>query len=184
MGGAALAMAEVLQPGTFAALLLIEPVILPPPYRAHQHPLADLALKRRRSFPTREEAAANFSAKPPFASWHPEALSGYLEEGLHPRGEELVLACSPEDEAAIYRAASAHGVWDRLPEIEPPSLVLASDDRSDQPPGGLARPIASRMPRAGFEVVTGVSHFLPMERPDLVAKRVERLAAVAAGLED
>jgi pimeloyl-ACP methyl ester carboxylesterase len=183
MGGAALAMAEALRPGTFAALLLIEPVIPPPPYRARQHPLADLALKRRRSFPSREEAAENFSRKPPFAAWHREALAGYLEEGLHSQGEEMVLACAPEDEAAIYRAASAHGVWDRLGEIEPPTLILASDDRSDQQPGGFARQIAARMPRAGFEVVAGASHFLPMERPDLVAKRVERLAAVAGGSE-
>ena len=107
----ALAMAETLRPGTFAALLLIEPVIPPPPYRVRQHPLADLALKRRRSFRSQEEAAENFSRKSPFAAWHPEALAGYLEEGLHKRGEEVVLACTPEDEAAIYRTASAHGVW-------------------------------------------------------------------------
>ncbi|MDP3983540.1 MAG: alpha/beta hydrolase, partial [Acidimicrobiia bacterium] len=179
MGGAALAIAEVEQPGTFAALILIEPVILPPPFEPADHPLTSIVLKRRRTFESRKEAAKNFAGKAPFNRWHPAALSGYVEGGLKEHEGRFVLACDPKDEAAIYRAASAHGIWDRLSEIEIPVLVMASDAGGESQLSGYARTIAERLPRGGFEHVAGTSHFLPMEQPELVARRIERLAVVA-----
>jgi pimeloyl-ACP methyl ester carboxylesterase len=176
MGGTALVMAELLFPGTFASLVLIEPVILPPPFAPQDHSLSEMALKRRRGFASLDEARSNYTSKPPFATWHPDAIEGYLEGGFRAEAAGVTLACVPEDEAAIYRMASAHGVWDRLPEVSVPVLVIASDDPSPNQPGRHARSVASRLPRAGFELVEHSTHFLPMERPALVAQRISRIA--------
>lgn len=176
MGGAALVMAEIMSPGTFAGLVLIEPVIFPPPYEPVEHPFVERAGRRRRSFRSRQAAWANFRDKRPFSTWHPQALAGYLDGGFRVEGDELLLACAPEDEAEFYRAATAHGVWDRLGEVRTPVLILASDERDEDSAGRFARDIASRLPRGGFEEVEGSTHYLPMEKPALVARRVERMA--------
>lgn len=176
MGGAALVMAELLAPGTFGALLLIEPILLPPPYVRTEGGLAVAAEKRRRDFESREAARQNFVSKLPFSQWDPDALAGYLECGFIDSPSGVTLACRPEDEAEIYRAATVHGTWDRLGEVTLPVLVLAGE-ASDTHTSERVRRLCDRFPSAGFEIVEGTGHFLPMEMPDLVARRAERMAA-------
>ncbi|MEX0667594.1 MAG: alpha/beta hydrolase, partial [Acidimicrobiia bacterium] len=65
MGGAALLLAEIKEPGTFAALLLIEPIVIPPPFGIYEGPQILLAKKRRNHFESRAEARANFVDKLP-----------------------------------------------------------------------------------------------------------------------
>ena len=179
MGGAALVMAELLAPGSFDYLVLIEPILLPPPFAPRDTEVARAAERRRATFPSLIEARRHLRSKPPFMSWDEVAFEGYLREGFRPTGDgaEVTLSCPPEAEAEIYRAAFAHGVWSRLGEVTVPTLVIAGalSDTHDQT---FIRELASRFPSAGFEIVTGVGHFLPMERPDLVADRVRRLRAL------
>ena len=180
MGGAALVMAELLAPGTFAGLILIEPMLFPPPYQRFDNPLSQTVLRRRRLFESRQAARDNFASKHPFASWDAAALDGYIECGLTRTEEGVVLACVPKDESDIYRGATAHGAWERAGEVKTPSLILAganSDTHDEQ----RVRAIAGRLGQAGFEIIPGASHFLPMELPDVVAKRVERMAFVMVG---
>lgn len=175
MGGAALLMAELLHPGRFDALVLIEPIIFPPPYERREGGLAGAAQKRKPFFDSREAARENFASKPPFNAWHPAALDGYIECGLTDTEKGATLSCLPEDEAEIYRTATLHGVWDRLGEIVPPTLIMAgeiSETHSHQ----FVESIAARMRRAGFEMVPNTGHFLPMEKPELLARRVETIA--------
>jgi pimeloyl-ACP methyl ester carboxylesterase len=173
-------MAELLRPGTFDSLVLIEPIILPPPFVAGDNPSAAAARKRRASFGSRAEARARLGQKPPFETWNELAFAGYIRDGLRStgRGEEVALACDPKDEEEIYRTATAHGAWERLGEVAVPVLVMAGG-RSDTHDEALIRAIANRFPSAGIEVVAGAGHFLPMERPELVAERIRRLQVVA-----
>jgi pimeloyl-ACP methyl ester carboxylesterase len=178
MGGAALVMAELLAPGTFAALLLIEPILLPPPYVRTEAALALAVEKRRRDFESRQAAWENYATKPPFSTWDPDALSGYVDCGFIDTADGVTLACPPEDEAEIYRSATLHGAWDRLGEVNAPVLVIAGT-ASETHTTERVRALCDRFPSAGMEIVEGAGHFLPMEMPDLVVRRAERMAAVA-----
>ncbi len=177
MGSAAMVMAQLLDPGRFRFLVLVEPIILPGPYGPLEHPVIEVAAKRRRRFESREAAREAFAAKEPFSRWHPGALDGYVECGLVGEGP-VELACPPELEAEIFRASTNHDTWDRLGEIEVPVLVLAGDEGYPLPPE-LFRNQAARFPRAGVEIVPGVGHFFPMEKPDLVAERIRRVVAAS-----
>ena len=175
MGGACLVMAELLSPGRFDALVLIEPIIFPPPYQRMDQELARQAEKRKRQFESRQAARENFVSKPPFNKWQKAAVDGYIECGLVDTDDGCKLACLPEDEAEIYRGSTQHGVWDRIGEIQPPTLIMAGE-HSETHPAQFLESLASRFRRAGFELVMGTGHFLPMEKPDLVTRRIQAIA--------
>jgi pimeloyl-ACP methyl ester carboxylesterase len=173
MGAAALVMAQLTDPGRFRFLLLIEPIIFPGPYRREEHPLGIVAAKRKDRFLTRQAARENFITRPAFAGWQPEAIDGYVSCGLTGDGP-VRLACEPGVEAEVYRGSREHSTWARLGEVTTPALILCGE-ASDTVGADLARDQAARLGSAGVEIVPGAGHFLPMERPELVADRVRRL---------
>lgn len=176
MGGAVMLMAEIRSPGTFAALLLIEPIVYPPPFGEYEGPQTLLAKKRRNQFTSRDEARANFVEKLPFSAWHPAALDGYVDCGLieTPAGTEL--ACRPQDEVAIYKAATRHGVWDLLGRVDSPVTILAGAS-SETHNLDFVRHLASQIPDCDYEIVPGTGHFLPMEMPEVVVEQIGRIEA-------
>jgi pimeloyl-ACP methyl ester carboxylesterase len=173
MGGAALLLAESARPGTFRGLVCFEPIVFPmegPPGGGGD--LAAGARRRRSTFASRDEAFANFSAKPPLSAFVPEALRAYVDHGLADRPEgDVALKCRPEVEAATYEGAPAHPGWDRLPEVRCPVTVMTGET-TDAVGDGLARLQAGRLPEGRVEGVPGVGHFGPMEDPPLVARVV------------
>ena len=180
MGGAALLMAELKAPGTFAALVLIEPIVFPPPFQRYDGPLASLALKRKNRFESLTAAVSNFADKLPFSVWNRMAFDAYIECGLIETPEGVELACSPLDEAEIYRASTEHGVWDRLGEVNPPVTILAGA-YSDTHTVDLVRQLASQVPNCDYEIVPGTGHFLPMEMPEVVVEQIGRIEARLTG---
>jgi pimeloyl-ACP methyl ester carboxylesterase len=177
MGAAALAMAQAADPSRFRALILIEPVIFPGPYgREGRESMAETAQRRKPTFESREAAAEHFRGRGAFAGWVEAAFDGYIACGLI-GDDEVRLACRPEVEADIYRAWRDHDTWDKLGSIDIPVLVMAGG-RSHTVTPDFARKQAAQFPRAGVEIVPGTGHFLPMERPDIVADRVRRLVEV------
>jgi len=174
-GAASLLMAELTRPGTFAALVLVEPIVFPPPYvRYEALPLALAAERRRRSFPSQEAARAGFVGRGPFAGWQDEALDAYVAHGFRSVDGEWVLKCLPEVEAECYRAATLHGAWDRLGEVSCPAVVVAGAD-SDSHPADFAAEQAARLGNGRVEIVAGATHFVPMEQPGVIAALVEGL---------
>lgn len=172
MGGASLVMAELLNPGTFAAVVLIEPIIFGGPYRRDpDHPLVALALRRRDRFESRAAVLDSYASKPPFATWHPDALAGYVDGGFVEDGDSVRLRCAPRAEAEVFTAASAHAAWERLGEVTTPARILYGAD-TDTYSAGHGEALAARMVRAEAAAVPGTGHFLPMERPDVVADAV------------
>jgi pimeloyl-ACP methyl ester carboxylesterase len=177
-GGAALVLAELLAPGTWDHLILIEPIIFPGPFeRAETHPLVTGALRRRTTFASRRETRNAYSGRGPFAGWTAAALDLYVEYGFRdgPDGERR-LACSPETEAEYYRMATAHGAWERLGEVGCPVTMLAGEHSDSHPPDFAGR-LASRFPSAELITVPGAGHFIPMERPEVVGRSVTAIAS-------
>jgi pimeloyl-ACP methyl ester carboxylesterase len=169
-GGAAVAMAEISRPGTFSALVLVEPIILPPPFeRGEENALTLQALRRRRDFESVESAYESFRGRGPFAQWTDQALRLYVEHGtVEAPGGGRTLACPPEVEAEFYRAATAHGSWDRLEEIECPVIVVVGE-HSDSHTPKFAEKLTARFSNAELRTIKGATHFVPMEDPDAVA---------------
>ncbi|HUG75609.1 MAG TPA: alpha/beta hydrolase [Acidimicrobiia bacterium] len=172
-GAAALAMAEVLRPGAFDHLVLIEPITFPGPYGpGDDHPLARGARKRQATFTSLDEAEQRFRGRGPFSRWTDEALSAYLRFGTVPTADGgRRLACQPDTEAEFYRAATTHAAWERLPEIAcPVTLVIGQD--SDSHPLDFVEQLAARFQNCQTTVVAGATHFVPMEKPTEVARLI------------
>ncbi len=182
-GGAAVLLAEQSGPGTFGSLFCFEPVMFPGTPDGGpvgDNPMSDAARRRRETFPSAAVAFANFSSKPPFATLDPEALEGYLEGGFEmvPEdeggdGETIRLRCRREDEAATYAWSLAHHAFDHLAEVTCP-VTLGCGEHTDTFGPDVLGLEAARLPSARVEVLPGVGHFGPLERPALVAQSVDR----------
>ena len=176
MGGAALVMAELAHPGLFAALLLIEPIIIPGPrVRWEDGPLAVAARKRKASLESRDAALDNYRGRGGFATWTQEALEAYVEGGFrsHPDGT-LTLKCRPDREAEVFSASLMHGAFDRLGELGCPVRIIAGEV-TDTHPHAVLEQYESVISDVSTAILPGTTHFIPMERPDLVADEVALL---------
>ncbi len=172
-GGAVLALAEILAPGTFRSLVLVEPTIPAPPFkRVEDHPLATSALKRTRQLPSRQAVIEKYRGRGPFVGWDERAFQGYVEGGWQPDptgGDGAVqLACRPQDEAEFYRSAYVHRGFSRLGEIVAPVEIIAGEESDTFPPRFLSL-MAGRMRLATVTWVPGANHFVPMQQPEVVA---------------
>lgn len=181
-GGTTVLLAEQARPGTFAAVYCYEPVIIAadrPVGREESDRLAAAARRRRDSFASTDEALRHYAARPPLAALAPEARRAYVEHGFAPDGVGGVrLKCRPEVEASVYETAGAHDAWARLPEVACPVLVASGGESRGFVPEQAAVH-AARLPRGATEVLEGLGHFGPLERPDLVAASVRRFLAGA-----
>ncbi len=179
-GGTALTLAEILAPGTFRSLVLIEPIIPPPPFKRNDaEPMAAAALKRTRTFGSRAEAAERFHGRGAFVGWDERAFAGYLAGGLVPDPEgdadAVMLACHPEAEAEFFQTLSQHRAWSHLGEVVPPVEVIAGEESESHPPRRLGL-MTSRMQLVTVTWVPKTNHFVAQQRPDVIA------AAVAAAV--
>lgn len=174
-GGTALLLAEEDRPGTFAALYCYEPVVVPvdPPLGRDSHSwLAAAARKRRDEFGSRREAYDNYASKPPLSHLSPAALAEYVDHGFEEADGRIRLKCRPEHEALVAELASDHDCFSRLHRIACP-VMLARGGRSEGV-GHAHEAVAGRLPDARMEVLSGLSHFGPMQDPEAVAASIER----------
>ena len=186
-GGTVALLAEQARPGTFRAIYCFEPVIIPadPPLgRDEANWLAAAARRRRATFASRDEALRHYASKPPLDTLTPEARRAYVDHGFadvaEADGGGVRLKCRPEVEAVVYEMATAHDAYARLPEVTCPVMV-ATGSRSEGFLTEQAGRHATRLPRGAGEVLDGVGHFGPLERPEVVAGAVRRFFAAAGG---
>ena len=175
-------MAEAARPGTFRALYVWEPVVMPfdGTPAPQDNPLTEGALRRREVFPSRQDAYANFSSKPPFSALDPDALRAYVDHGFADTDDGNVrLKCRPVDEAQMYRMGSAHHAFSRFPEVHCP-VVVACGETSNAFGPALIELQAARLPHARTEVLAGLGHFGPLEDPAAVAASIGKAFAEAA----
>jgi pimeloyl-ACP methyl ester carboxylesterase len=151
-------------------LVLFDPVLAPrAAYGAAADwdtPIAKGALRRKDDFASADEAFAAYRGRGAFQTWPDAVLRDYLADGLTAaEGGRLRLACSPRWEAANF---AAYCVADPYPAVDNPGVPVnifraeVHSKCSSEPSRGDA---AVRM-----EIVPGTTHFLPMERPDVVER--------------
>ena len=188
-GGASLLLAEEARHGTFRALYLFEPVVvpdLPVPFALEDNPLSTGARRRRSEFPSAEDAYVNFAAKPSFGVLDPEVLRRYVEDGFEVvpgadggDGRAVRLRCRREDEAEVYVHGFNNGAFGRLGEVRCPT-VFAHGEVTDSFGADAMAADAAEVPGATVASFPGLGHFGPLERPGVVAEAV----AEALGTRD
>lgn len=179
MGGAGLVMAALREPQLFSALVLFEPIIFPPESRARAreaNPLAEITRRRRRTFSDFDAARANFAAKPPLNSLHPEALDAYVRHGFLQRDDGVHLKCDPEFEAQTYEMGAMHDTWQRLGDMKVPTHVLAGA-HAEMSPAAIAPRVAELLGNAKFVEWRDLGHFGPLEDPARFAAFIADVAA-------
>lgn len=182
MGATVSLLAAAETPDRVRGLVLFEPVIpASTAFAAGQTgeaPASGLvqgALKRRTVFPDRAAALAAYVGRGPFRSWSEAMLTDYVADGFEDLdGGTVRLTCTPEWEVSNY-LSQAHDCWRALAMAPGPIRVFRASDHPACSAELAATSIASG--RLSVETVPETSHFLPMERPDLVQRSLA--AAVA-----
>lgn len=184
-GGHAVVAAAARRPDAFASLLLIDPVIFSREMYGTPRDADHFAAKRRNQWASPEEMLERFRSRPPFDRWDPQVLRDYCEHGLLPApdGAGFVLACPPEVEASIYAMALEGGdIWEAVGAVTVPVRVLRAQPR--QGPGDFdmsrsptAPDLARRFARGEDVFLPELTHFIPMQDPDLVARHLRELGA-------
>ncbi len=184
LGGYATALAAALAPEVFAALLLIDPVILPLHHYIGRLPGVHGAARRRNHWISPAAFYQRLHTRSPFNQWHPLALHAYCNHGLRrlPGGQGYELACPPAVEAEIYHTASEHAIYEAIAAVHIPVTVVRGHPYLEDPLANLsASPttpdLATAFPNGRDLHLTGHGHFIPMEDPDLVARLID--AAIA-----
>ncbi|HEV2532717.1 alpha/beta hydrolase [Phenylobacterium sp.] len=182
MGGTSSLLAAAVEPARVKRLALFDPVIKPREAMADgvpitESPLIQGALRRRAVFPSKPAAVEAYTGRGAFRSWTPAMVADYVEAGFRetPDGE-VTLTCTPAWEASNFRTHN-YDPWAAFAASRCPiDIRLAAEGSTCGIAGHEAELVADG--RITIETVPGTSHFLPMERPDVVAQALR--AAVAA----
>lgn len=187
MGGVCTVRAASQRAERFAALLLVDPVFLPPDIYGGDAAIGDPAdhfvSKRRSHWPDAATMVARFVERFPYSGWDPAVLDAYCTHGLLPRadGDGFDLACPPLLEASAYMGSLAFDPGPAAATIACPVTVLRA--RGGERRGQLDFSISPTWPGiAGIfldgrdEQWSDCTHFIPMEAPTRLARRIAEIA--------
>lgn len=189
MGGYVAARLATVAPDHVEGLLLVDPVVMAPDYyggasgsldgEPGEHPVA----RRRNRWDSPDQMIAHFSDREPYAHWHPDVLADYCRYGLVPAGEGglLELACPPMLEASAYMGSCRSNPYDWLGQIACPTTILRA--RKSDRKGPMDFSVSPTDPDLAFAIPGArdlhwpdMSHFIPMETPDRLARLIETVA--------
>ena len=182
-GGYAVTMAAGVEPGIFARLLLVDPVIMQPENYGRIMAGEHFAAKRRNEWASPAEMEQRFAGREPFSKWNPAVLHDYVEYGLlpNPSGEGFVLACPPRVEAAVYAASGGESIYDAIEAVNIPVRILrarqrtADDIVTDMGGSPTWNGLHTKFANAEDVFLPQYSHFMPMEDPSFIAAQVREL---------
>lgn len=182
LGGAALVMAQIARPGSFAHLFLYEPALAADgaPQRAAllgQDAMVKMAAARRAEYPSVCDAMFSYARKAPMSTFQAAALAAYVEHGFVTAGGGVRLKCHPSTEAQVYARSYDHDTTAHLDRLSCP-VTVAVGALSTPMHQSATRALAERT-RAGVYELDGVDHFGPMQQPRTLAMLIDR--AVQSG---
>jgi pimeloyl-ACP methyl ester carboxylesterase len=178
LGAVASLMAAAQSPERVRALVLVEPVLIPPLRQGEEAGAGELARRaerRRNLFTSFEAAFQAYRGRGIFATWPDKVVVDYLRGGLVEADDgSLRLACAPEWEAAIFRGAP-NDTASLVASVTTPITVIVGTIDSAAAEQQLS---VIRSLRADARIVTvdGANHFLPMARPEIVREELLRLS--------
>jgi pimeloyl-ACP methyl ester carboxylesterase len=170
--------AALRQPGRFAAIVLIEPVLFPPRRillwnlvrrigLENRHPLIRAAQKRRQAFDDLDRVFRAYRQRTTFRYMDDEALRDYIASIACPAGGAGYLLCySVAWETRIYATGMWHDfdIWRGLPSLGVPALILrgAGTDTFWKSTG---RRVQRANPAIQVRTIDKATHLVPLERP-------------------
>jgi pimeloyl-ACP methyl ester carboxylesterase len=168
-------------------LMLFDPPNVPPashpryaPMEAFENRLVEWALGRRRRFAAVAELADEYLQSRATRGWvaGAHALMARAVLRRSPDGDDFVLTCAPENEAAIYAEAMTLNLWPRAGELGGPVKLIGAD------PGMKGAPATALTNQAlgvengyDYEAVPGTGHLLQIEKPAECARIVVEFLA-------
>jgi pimeloyl-ACP methyl ester carboxylesterase len=171
MGGTSSLLAAALEPERVRSLALFDPVVMPVEAQALgatlESPLVGGALKRRATFPSKQAAFEAYLGRGGFKTWSEAQLADYIEAGFRemPDGE-VTLTCAPEWEASNFRTHN-YDAWAAFRASRCPVRVLRAAEASTFRIEGREAELGDDG-RIQVQTIPRTTHFLPMERPELV----------------
>lgn len=174
MGGTTSLLAAAAEPARVRHLALFDPVIMPKEALAAaeaiaESPLVQGALRRRVSFPSHQAAFEAYVGRGAFRSWTEAQIADYVAAGFRETADgQVTLTCTPDWEASNFRTHN-YDPWAAFAQSRCPiDIRRAAEGSTCRVEGREAELTADG--RISVETVAGTTHFLPMERPDLVAQ--------------
>lgn len=177
MGGTVALLVAAKRPDLVRKLVLFDPVVLPRrvtwmsqiPLVSERlfarSPMVIGALKRRADFPDRAAAFAAYKGRGAFKTWPDKILADYISAGFRDTPTGVTLSCTPAWEASNF-GSQGHNPWAAAARLQCQTTLLRAER------GSTCRIDDGRgFGRTGLidqAVISDTSHFLPMERPDLV----------------
>ncbi|MBN1139093.1 MAG: alpha/beta hydrolase [Anaerolineae bacterium] len=186
LGGVLTLWAAIRRPDLFRAVVLIDPVILPPSRLCalrlmrlvglHRRlPVVQAALHRRRTWPSRQACIEHLASKPFFAGWPAGSLDAYVNSGTRQQPDgQVELIYPPKWEAHIF-ATVPTDIWRYVPQLRTPVLVIRGERSPTFPAESMAR-LAHLLPLAQTLTIPGSGHMVPLERPAETAKAIRHFA--------
>ncbi len=190
LGAISTVLAGAVRPYVAKALVLAEPVMAPDQTawkaklvrllgRSETMPLVALALKRRAQFRSREDALRGFKGRGAFKTWPEHMIADYVETGLVPDGDGFRLACAPEWEAASYADYPLH--LGRLGRRIPVPITVLRGAIDSSTSESVLNQFARKHGHTRIVQLDGATHFLPMERPEILREEICRAAGLPPG---
>jgi pimeloyl-ACP methyl ester carboxylesterase len=190
MGSTVALYAAEARPALVRSVVMFDPVIMDKrtqfigslPWVGPDHwaksPLAQGALRRRSVFDDRAAVLAAYTGRGAFKTWPAESLADYVEGGFVDRSDGKVeLACAPAWEASNF-SAMANRPWPILAKVQRPVRIFQAEHGSTCRVGPHEDFVkTNRRGVLNISTVPGTTHFLPLERPDLVRQALAEAAA-------
>jgi pimeloyl-ACP methyl ester carboxylesterase len=174
-GGAAGLYLAGTRPGLLSRLALIEPIVMPggfQPDETRRNDMADAARRRRQTFPSRDEMIDQYRSRAAFQRWTPVSLRLYADQGTFETEDGAIqLKCPGEIEGAVFANSASLNIWDILPQIDVPTLVIAGE-LTEGFLDMVAQGVAQRIPNGRYLKLPEAGHLAPMERPETVAAEI------------
>jgi pimeloyl-ACP methyl ester carboxylesterase len=171
MGGTSSLLAAAAEPARVRALALFDPVVVPVEVQASgatvDSPLLVGALRRRATFPSRQAAFEAYLGRGGFKTWSEAQLVDYVQAGFRETATgEVTLTCTPEWEASNFRTHN-YDAWTAFRESRCLIRILRAAEGSTFRLEGRENDLGDDG-RIQAQTIPGTTHFLPMERPELV----------------
>ncbi|MGH8529506.1 MAG: alpha/beta fold hydrolase [Nevskiales bacterium] len=184
-GGYVHALMAAREPQRFKALVLLDPIFLPPLLlfgmcfiTSRFNPLVKRSLKRRAEWPSRAAAWQGLHQRGIFKGWPDEALECYVAHALREHADgRMELRCPPWLESALF-ARPPWNTWRAIRQLQCPVLILHGAQSYPFMAPSIQRAVCAN-PHIRAENVPG-GHCFMHEHPEAVADRIKRFLAEVA----